>query len=60
MTIAEKLRGIAQIAEQDETDLGRVKWRLLALVDDIDREQAAKDGSFIDSLINKPTNLEAA
>jgi hypothetical protein len=60
MTIAEKLRGIADISEQDPADLSRIIWRLDVLRDELRAERDRRDASFIDSLINKPTNLGEA
>jgi hypothetical protein len=52
MTVAEKLRNLAEMSEQDPGDLHRIIWRLDVLRDEVRAEIDAQNGAFIDSLIN--------
>ena len=56
MTIAEKLRHLAQMSEQDPTDLHRIAWRLDVLRDEIRDRIDGNDIAFVDALCKLGTN----
>ncbi len=56
MTVAEKLRALADRAENDN-DLEDIKWRLLCLLDDIDREiEQKRPGYMLDERLGRPSD----
>lgn len=50
LTIAEKLHHIAQMSEQDPTDLHRIAWRLDFLREEIRDRLNASDAALIDAI----------
>ena len=56
MSTAEKLRGLADMSEQDPSDVARIIWRLDVLRDELQAERDRNDFSWVDRLVNKPTN----
>jgi len=54
MTVAEKLRHLADMSEQQPDDWTRIRWRLLVVLHDGDRAEDAKHpGRAIDEMLGK-------
>lgn len=54
MTIADKLRRLADMWEQDPTWTSHIRWRLLVILEDGDRIEANKHpGRIVDDVLGK-------
>ena len=54
MTIAEQLRHLADMSEQDPDDWSRIRWRLLVVLDNGDRaDDRRHPGRCIDQMLGK-------
>lgn len=55
LSIAEKLRHLADMSDQDPSDLHRIAWRLDVLSDEIHQRIDANDAALIDALCRLDT-----
>lgn len=58
MTIADKLRHLAEMSEQDPADLQRIAWRLDVLREEIHDRIGVSDAAVVDAICRLGTHTD--